>query len=150
MQRLPWILAVLLILIGGGFAIYYVTGSPDLPTESAPGFIEGTTLYPSEFVPAQRVCAVQTDEKAEFCDAAPEGTGPDLPTFRLEVPPGDYYVYALVENPGELNLESSSRAFWTEFVVCGLQASCPSHEPIVVKVRSGETVTDIRPHDWYN
>jgi len=41
------------------------------------------------------------------------------------------------------------RAYYSEFVTCGLRVSCPSHAPIVVTVLAGQMVSAVDPHDWY-
>jgi len=41
------------------------------------------------------------------------------------------------------------KAYYSEFVTCGLSVNCPSHKPIPVAVKTGETVNDIDPQDWY-
>ena len=149
------LLAVVLVAVGG--LAWYLLAPPDLdpqqlPSQAgAPGTIEGTTMYPSEFNPSQRVCAQSvTDPTYERCTDAPEQSGPDAPRFSIKVAPGTYHVYAFLRNPSDLGLTESTRAYYTEFVTCGLLASCPSHARIEVVVGSGQTVVDIRPHDWYS
>jgi hypothetical protein len=69
--------------------------------------------------------------------------------MRTGVAPGTYRVYAFLRDPGDLGLEESRRAYWTEFVACGLSVDCTSHEILEVEVKSGQTVSGILPHDWY-
>jgi hypothetical protein len=153
---LLWSLLVAMVLVAAGFGAWYLIAPPSLddgsamPQTGAPGTIEGTTSYPSEFNPAQRVCAQSvSDPSYERCTDAPEQGGADAPTFSIKVAPGAYYVYAFLRDPSDVGIDESRRAYWTEFVSCGLTASCTSHEKLEVVVRSGQTVRDIRPHDWY-
>ena len=146
---------VLAAAVAGG---WYLVAPTDVAVDStpspigvAPGTIEGWTLYPSEFNPAQRVCAQSVADPAyERCADVPEQEGPESPTFSIKVAPGVYHVYATLRNPGDLGLQEETRAYWTEFVRCGLWADCPSHAKIEVQVASGQTVTGILPHDWYD
>ena len=41
------------------------------------------------------------------------------------------------------------RAYYSKFVKCGMSVDCQDHTPIVVRVKSGETVSGIDPMDWY-
>lgn len=61
--------------------------------------------------------------------------------FSLKVPAGEYFVYQIKAD--------SVKAYYTEFVTCGLKAECPSHKKIPVKVEAGKTVT-ADPGDWYD
>jgi hypothetical protein len=146
---------VLVAAVGGAWYLLapgdIVPDATPTPIGVTPGTIEGSTLYPSEFNPAQRVCAQSvTDPAYERCTDVPEQDGPDAPTFSIKVAPGSYHVYATLQNPGDLGLQEEVRAYWTEFVTCGLHADCPSHARLEVKVQSGRTVTGILPHDWYD
>lgn len=42
------------------------------------------------------------------------------------------------------------RAYYSDFVICGLDAKCRSHKPIVVEVTAGAAVKSVHPQDWYN
>lgn len=112
------------------------------------GAIEGSLSFPSEGIPENMmVCAETLEGDIKECtnshikDAKYEyGEG-----YRLNVPPGTYFVYALVPES-----EIDTKAYYNEFVVCGLSASCDSHELITVEVESGKTTSNIDPGDWYN
>jgi hypothetical protein len=109
------------------------------------GIIEGTFSYPSEKIPDTLIpCAENTDTKDVICSAS-YGESGQSETFLIIVPPGSYYVYAI-------NTEDSEnyKAYYTEFVTCGLEISCPSHDKIAVTVEAQQTVSGIKPHDWYD
>ncbi|HRN71345.1 MAG TPA: hypothetical protein PLS49_09285 [Candidatus Woesebacteria bacterium] len=109
------------------------------------GIIEGTFNFPSEQIPSTLIpCAENTETKEIICSASLGESGQEN-SFMIIVPPGSYYVYAInSEDP------TMYKAYYTEFVTCGLLASCPSHEKIAVQVASEQTVSDIKPHDWYD
>ncbi len=118
------------------------------------GTIQGTVIYPSDILPAQRVCAVNTQTRGAYCTE----TGEEQSQFSLPVRPGTYHVYAIacrdyLGQPGtncqNRNYDDQIRAYYDEFVTCGLYANCGSKLPISVTVRAGETVTGVSPHDWY-
>jgi hypothetical protein len=118
------------------------------------GVIEGSLSYPSEFIPPDMtICAENLATKKIYC------TNKHLKAkkymykvgYKLEVPPGDYHVYAYLPDPAKYGASYSKdyRAYYSEFVKCGMSVDCPSHAPITVKVKSGETVSGIDPMDWY-
>ena len=110
------------------------------------GTIEGNLSYPSEQIPDLTVCAQDINgSSSPYCTTSlindskyTAGRG-----YMLEVAPGDYYVYSYFIDPVHT-------AYYTEFVTCGLDISCPSHDKIVVHVNNGDHLTNIDPVDWYN
>jgi len=48
------------------------------------------------------------------------------------------------------NFGNGYKAYYSEFVTCGLSVDCASHEPIIVEVKSGQTTDGVNPQDWYN
>jgi hypothetical protein len=139
------------VLVAAVAGAWYLLAPPDGQSVAMPGRIEGTTFYPSDFNPAQTVCAQSLDDKTVLkCVDVPEQVGSAAPKFSIKVPAGRYYVYAILEDPSDLGLSESTKAYWTEFVRCGLKSGCPSHQKLEVIVGSGQTIIDIKPHDWYS
>lgn len=127
---------------------------PGAASSLASGIITGTLSYPSDHIPREiHICAEGVESGKISCtNEHITQAGKDArTTYRLEVEPGRYYVYSIL--PESADFEPSSgvdyRAYFSEFVTCGSQASCPSHEPIVVEVQAGKTVEKIDPNDWY-
>lgn len=116
------------------------------PPENTTGLVEGTISFPSEGIPANlEVCAETiagvktTCTNAKIKDAKYKtGVG-----YKLELSAGTYYIYASTPN-------FPNKAYYNEFMTCGLMASCPSHKKIEVSVIAGTTTSDIDPGDWYN
>jgi hypothetical protein len=107
------------------------------------GIIEGSLSYPSDFIPADiRICAEEILNKKQYCTDS--HIRDDKYTYRegykIEVPVGLYYVFSSLRN---------YRAYYSEFVTCGIKIDCPSHEPIVVNVKERQITSDIDPWDWY-
>lgn len=114
------------------------------------GIIEGSLGYPSSGIPQMKICAVNINTQEEVCttEHIEDEKYQYSKGYIIEVPPGEYNVYAsLISSLG--SLDPSYRAYYSEFVVCGLAIWCPSHEPIVVFVESGKKYSDIDPIDWY-
>src|SRR4030042_1235408 len=109
------------------------------------GIIEGSMSFPGEGIPSYiQVCAENQTTKEVLCTSKhlqdskyTYGFG-----YQLEVLAGQYYVYAFDPN-------KDYKAYYSEFVTCGLSVDCPSHKIILVEVKAGETVSGVDPHDWY-
>jgi hypothetical protein len=127
------------------------------PGASAPpggGVIEGSLSYPSEFIPDDMtICAENMATQEIFCtNKHLEGKKYRYKVgYKVEVPPGDYQVYAQLPDPARhgAGYARDYRAYYSEFVKCGMTEKCPSHAPILVRVKSGQTVRGIDPMDWY-
>ena len=118
------------------------------------GVIEGSLSYPSEFIPPDMtICAENLATKKIY------STHRHVKAkkyqyqvgYKLAVPPGDYHVYAYLPDPARYGASFSKdyQAYYSEFVKCGMSIDCPSHAPIAVRVKSGETISGIDPQDWY-
>jgi len=116
------------------------------------GVITGALSYPSDFdFPKMIVCAEAVNSKHIHCtDKRVLNRRRNKITYKLTVPAGSYYVFATIVN-GEDAGESYQgyKAYYSEFVKCGLSVNCPSHEPIKVTLRAGQTLAGIDPGDWY-
>jgi len=123
--------------------VHYTPAPLIIASPSPQGTIQGQLSFPSEFLPKQRICAVDVNTTTELCTETYEGN-----TYTLSVPAGTYHVYAMVLPTPDT--PSIGKAYYSEFVTCGLLATCPSHEPINVTVEAGETTTNVNPGDWYN
>lgn len=77
-------------------------------------------------------------------------------SYELELPVGEYYIFALDScyppiNNGRLSACPSSVAYYTEFVKCNpaeADNQCP-HDKAAVKVDAGVTLENINPSDWF-
>lgn len=106
------------------------------------GLVTGEVTYPSEFIPDDlEVCAEDVVTMEETCTDMIYQDSDYGYYYELILDPGTYYVYAYVESVG--------RAYYTEFVRCGLSVDCVSHDKIEVEVESGDYIVGIDPGDWY-
>lgn len=120
------------------------------------GRITGKLTYPGEGIPTDLVLCVTV---------APLNSGPtycskDRParlqqakitfkvnhraaSYTISLPAGSYYVYAKTrEMPGV-------KAFYDEFIKCGIRVECTSKEPIMIKVKAGKTRSGITVGDFW-
>jgi hypothetical protein len=117
-----------------------------------PGVITGALSYPTDTgLPNMIVCAEAADSKSLHCtDKRITNRRTRKVTYKLTLPAGSYYVFAILvngEEPGEAF--EGYKAYYSEFVICGLSVNCPSHEPFKITLRAGQTLTGIDPGDWY-
>lgn len=123
----------------------------EIEKERGVGVITGSLGYPSEGIPENmEVCAVEVAGMAAHCSnehlkdkAFTYGVG-----YRLTLPAGEYYVYAYLPNLPDATGQTY-KAYYSEFVTCGMDVSCTSHEPVKVTVRQGEVTEKVDPQDWY-
>lgn len=114
------------------------------------GTIEGGLGFPSEGIPTDLVVCAENEQGEEVTCVEQikdpkylNGTG-----YKMELVPAQYKVYArFPEGSGGFD---GYKAYYNEFVVCGLSVECESHEPIVINLEAGQTVSEINPIDWYN
>ncbi len=127
-----------------------ILGAPPAHAQgtSGKGTIQGQLGFPAEYIPSDMIiCAQNIASKAQQCTTA---KGRD--NYRLSVPAGRYHVYATLpkgRKPAS-DLKSGYRAYYSQHVTCGHNVACPSHAPIPVTVKAGQTVRGINPTDWYN
>lgn len=109
--------------------------------------IEGSLSYPSDSIPQDmEVCAVDVnDAKNTICtkDHITDKKYTYGVGYKLELAPGAYNVYATT------SFWQGYKAYYDEFVTCGMKYSCQSHNALEVKVEAGKNLTDIDPIDWY-
>ncbi len=130
--------------------------SPCAGAAAAPqaGVIEGSLSYPSDFIPPDLIiCAENLATHKLYC------THKHLKAkkyqyqvgYKLTVPPGAYHVYAYLPDPAKYGagFPKDYRAYYSEFVKCGMSVDCKSHAPMVVTVTGDGTVSGINPMDWY-
>ena len=114
--------------------------------------ITGELSHPSDFdFPRMIVCAEAVNSKSIHCtDKRLQNRRSGKFTYRLRVPEGSYYVFATIVN-GDEPVEDvrGYKAYYSEFVTCGLKVDCSSHDPVKVTVRAGQTLMGINPGDWY-
>lgn len=144
MKRLLFNVLASLTLVG-------VAAGPNVSAQQA-GTITGSLSYPSDFdFPRMIVCAEAIDLKSIHCTdkRAVNRRGKLRVTYRLKVPAGSYHVFATIVNDEPVENYRGYKAYYSEFVTCGLNVNCPSHAPLKVTVRAGQTVTRVDPGDWY-
>ena len=112
------------------------------------GLIKGKASYPSDHLPEdETVCAENITDKTAKPVCVNVGETQTI-NYELKVPVGDYYVYS--ETNGFMN--DHQKAYYNEFVKCGLDYSCPESghtQYIKVSVAKDAVVTGVDPGDWY-
>jgi len=118
---------------------YGGSGSVPYPPSYQAGKISGKLGYPSEFIPPLRVVAFNLDQGTYFWT----DTLQNQQYYEIKgLTPGDYTVVAYFRGYDVMG-------GYTNYVICGVSASCDDHSLIRVHVDAGASVTGIEPIDWY-
>jgi hypothetical protein len=109
-------------------------------TANAVGYIEGTYSFPADYIPKDMKIVAHNVETGDEFDIQYKGDA----QYKMKVPVGEYFVYAQTAEMEEY------RAYYTEFVTCGLSVDCPSHNKIKVEVVAEKTTVNVDAADWYS
>lgn len=131
-------------------------GGMTFSTMAQSGKITGKLTYPGDGIPTDLVlCVKSVNLYAEptFCSndrssRLREGKvafklSHRAASYEISLPGGTYLVYATTgEMPGV-------KAYYDEFIKCGMTVRCKSKRPINVKVRPGQTTAGIKVGDFW-
>lgn len=110
----------------------------------APGAITGKLGYPSDFVPALRIYAIDPSAPGRYRVLH---TAQNQQTYQIAgVVPGTYFVYATSVSAGQTDAFGGA---YTKAVACGLRADCTDHTPVPVQVRASSVADGVDVRDWY-
>jgi hypothetical protein len=141
-------LTVLGCAVGGGGSTtvtVVVTPTPTpspSPTSAPAGKITGHLGYPASQIPPLAVYAISTTSSSVHFKVT---TAQNQMTYTIAgVSPGTYHVvaYRVPDQP-------ALRGGYSQFVLCGNAAGCPSHALVAVVVHADATVSQVNPTDWY-
>lgn len=148
------LISILVSLISIESTISSSIGQSDGQSQNAT--LQGTVIYPSEFLPAQKVCAKNVQTTKLFCFE----TKQSQTDFSISVKAGTYEIFAReCTKSYQTNIVCRDsyrpqRAYYNEHAKCGITAECAKkfkrNRPILVRIRSGQTIANIKPHDWYS
>lgn len=105
--------------------------------------LRGQVSYPSEYVPAMRVCAIAADDPGTgHCGE----TAQNAPDFDLAVPAGDWWLVAwpLDEAAGDPGVLSNASD-----CIARADIGCDDHALAAITVTAGETREGLAINDWY-
>jgi hypothetical protein len=110
-----------------------------LPFTPTPSFavIQGRLCYPAQEVPAMSVYFYSPTAENLLELQTTQGQQ----SYGIEVPPGDYYVYAWVAR-------YQVGGIYTRAVPCGLDEFCTDHTPLLVEASPGRVRQSIDVCDW--
>jgi hypothetical protein len=117
------------------------------------GSVTGNIVYPSSGIPTKiKVFAEDTKTgktyEATVTFATTTAEMSSSAAYSISVPAGSYYVYGTLAGFNDQN-GTPWKAYYNQFVVCGLAASCTDTTKVVVNVESAGTVENITIGDWY-
>lgn len=116
------------------------------------GTIAGELTHPASIVPAETKVFAEDTETGKTYEAtitfADVEKGITKTTYNITVPAGKYYVYGSLAGFNDQN-GSPWKAYYNQFVVCGMAASCKDTTKVIVTVDASKTVGNITVGDWY-
>lgn len=130
------------------------TQTAKVQSRNTQGFIEGSLSYLSgRNLPNDlRICAHNVETGEEYCTTNilsnqkyAGGYG-----YELKVPAGRYQVYAQSNKFNQEQKQGDYKAYYSEYVTCGMGTNCTSHNPVTFRVREDGVAVNINPNDWYN
>lgn len=110
------------------------------------GYMEGSFTYPSSFIPDNIIAYAENISTGEKYNSSEVLSGSQFTYnkgYKIKVPVGDYYVYAMVP-------PDTTKAYYSKFVTCGMSVDCKDTSKILVKVELNKTSGNITLGDWYN
>jgi len=117
------------------------------------GTISGKITYPSSGVPTKvKVFAEDTktgktyEATVSFTEATSDTSS--SATYTVTAPTGSYYVYGSLAGFNDQN-GTPWKAYYNQFVVCGMAATCTDTTKVVVNVSAAGKVENITIGDWY-
>lgn len=119
------------------------------------GQITGKLVYPGDGIPRDLVlCITSSEPETTLCSNFKASTltaarmvfkiDRRKATYQVTLPPGNYHIFAKTgEMPGH-------RAFYNEYVKCGMEYTCRSKKPIILAVRNGKIIKGVSVGDFWN
>ena len=137
------VITVLVLVVLVLSYLYFGNNIDTKKTGNNVGIIEGSLSYPSESIPPMNICAEDINTKEQFCTTEHLKNSKYLfgEGYKISAPVGQYYVFATVGKLGDY------RAYYSKFQ-CG-NGKGTTHDPIMVEVKTGETVSGVDACDWY-
>jgi hypothetical protein len=112
------------------------------------GKISGNLTYPSDYIPPDMVLCVESSSKV-ICSNSKNKSGfvfrinTTSASFQITLPPGKYYIYGLTKEMRGV------KAYYNEFVRCGMNVKCKSKKKIRLDVKAGRTIRAITVGDFW-
>lgn len=124
------------------------TGDPAMSEDTATGpanaHLRGRVSYPSEELPAMRVCALATEDMGlGYCTR----TGVNAPHYDLELPPGTWILLAWPQDTGTAGAPGLLSQASECLATAGL--NCDDHDFLELTVDAGEVREGLDINDWY-
>lgn len=133
--------------------------APAISAFAQTGKITGKLTYPSDYIPPNMILCVASgaqtfcsNEKRARLTAAKISFNLNhrAASYQISLPAGTYFLYAAFPKGKAPTPDMEGlKAYYNEFVRCGMNADCPSKKPIAVKVKAGQIVRNIMIGDWY-
>jgi hypothetical protein len=130
-----------------------------LSVSAQSGKITGKLTYPSDYIPPEMIVCVTRGGETYCSNQSNSRLYTAKISFRLNhraasyevsLPTGTYYIYGTFPRGKAPTPEMENlKAYYNDFVKCGMNVNCTSKKPIAIKVAAGRVVRGIIIGDWY-
>ena len=119
-------------------------GAEDVSTSAPAARLRGRVTYPSEELPAMRVCAIATEDPGwGFCTT----TAVNSPHYEVKLPGGTWWLLAWPQDSGTAG-EPGLLSAASDCLATG-GTDCNDHSLLEVTLDSGEVREGLDINDWY-
>jgi hypothetical protein len=117
------------------------------------GSISGSISYPSSGIPTKTKIFAENTKTGKVYESIVTFSDPTkdmsaTATYVASVPEGSYYVYGTIADFNDQN-GTLWKAYYNQFVICGMAASCKDVTKVTVSVASAGKVENVTIGDWY-
>lgn len=128
-------------------------GTQVTTTVTENGTVIGKIMYPSSGIPNNIKVFAEDTKTGKTYEATVTFSDPTkdmsaTATYSVSIPSGSYYIYGTLAGFNDQN-GSPWKAYYNQYVICGLAASCQDTTKVVVTVEEAKTVENITIGDWY-
>lgn len=130
-----------------------------LSVSAQSGGIAGKLTYPSDYIPPEMIICVSNGGETYCSNQSRSRLSAAKISFRLNhraanyevrLPAGSYFIYGTFPRGKAPTPDMEGlKAYYNDFVKCGMDIKCNSKKPISIKVAAGRVVRGITVGDWY-
>lgn len=129
------------------------SGATVNPVVTENGTVIGKIMYPASGIPTKVKVFAEDTKSGKTYEATVAFSDPSkdvsaTATYTISIPASSYYIYGTLAGFNDQNGDPW-KAYYNQYVICGMAASCKDSTKVVVNVVAAKTVENITIGDWY-